>query len=279
MSPGPPGALALRPARGRCLLSVEAISWALNPAPVPADRDSRPSSACKFVLVDLANHAGPDGTGAFPSVATLVRCTGLSDRTGRTCLDRLETKAITRPCDPDIVAARIKRADRRPKGWDLDLTHRRPGSSPHSPILMITDGEWIPRQPAAERLRASRSAGSDGASCRPVLAGNGVWLWWHGSSISAPARVTKRGRCLWARCASWPAWWPPRSVAASVGARSPAARTSTVSLVPAKCPEHVGYRSGTGAQQRGEYVGCVSEGICAMRSMPACADCNELVTD
>jgi hypothetical protein len=25
------------------------------------------------VLVGLANHAGPDGTGAFPSVATLVR--------------------------------------------------------------------------------------------------------------------------------------------------------------------------------------------------------------
>jgi hypothetical protein len=26
-----------------------------------------------FVLVGLANHAGPDGTSAFPSVATLVR--------------------------------------------------------------------------------------------------------------------------------------------------------------------------------------------------------------
>jgi DNA-binding transcriptional regulator PaaX len=52
-------------------------------------------------------------------VATLVRYTGLSERTVRTCLDRLEAEGITRPCDPDIVAARIKRADRRPKGWDL----------------------------------------------------------------------------------------------------------------------------------------------------------------
>src|SRR5215470_2542966 len=103
------------------LVSVEAMSWALNLAPVPADRGGQPSSACKFVLVGLANHAGPDGTGAFPSVATLVRYTGLSERTVRTCLDRLEAASIISPCDPDIVAARIKRADRRPQGWDLHL--------------------------------------------------------------------------------------------------------------------------------------------------------------
>jgi hypothetical protein len=102
-------------------VSVEVISWALNLAPVPADRGGQPSSACKFVLVGLANHAGPDGTGAFPSVATLVRYAGLSERTVRTCLDRLEAKGIIRACDPDIVAARIKRADRRPQGWDLNL--------------------------------------------------------------------------------------------------------------------------------------------------------------
>ena len=102
-------------------MSVEAISWALNLAPVPADRGEQPSSACKFVLVGLANHAGPVGAGAFPSVATLVRYTGLSERTVRTCLDRLEAEGIIRPCDPDVVAARIKRADRRPQGWDLNL--------------------------------------------------------------------------------------------------------------------------------------------------------------
>ena len=61
------------------------------------------------------------GTGAFPSVATLVRYTGLSERTVRTCLDRLEAAGIMSPCDPGIVAARIKRADRRPQGWDLSL--------------------------------------------------------------------------------------------------------------------------------------------------------------
>jgi hypothetical protein len=110
-------------------VSVEAISWALNLAPVPVGRGGQPSTACKFVLGGLANHAGPDGTGVFPSVATLVRYTGLSERTVRTCLDRLEAGGIIARCDPDIVAARIKRADRRPQGWDLKTRPgpRRPG--------------------------------------------------------------------------------------------------------------------------------------------------------
>jgi Helix-turn-helix domain len=88
-----------------------------QPRPGPG-RSRRPAvRACKFVLVGLANHAGPDGTGAFPSVATLVRYTGLSERTVRTCLDRLEAAGIVSACDPGIIAARIRRADRRPQGW------------------------------------------------------------------------------------------------------------------------------------------------------------------
>jgi hypothetical protein len=86
------------------------------------DRGGQPSTACKFVLVGLANHAGPDGAGAFPSVATLVRYIGLAKRTVRICLDRLTAGGIISPCDPDIVAARIKSADRRPQGWDLNLS-------------------------------------------------------------------------------------------------------------------------------------------------------------
>ena len=54
-------------------MSVEAISRALNLAPVPADRGGQPSSACKFVLVGLANHAGPDGTGAWSDAARYAR--------------------------------------------------------------------------------------------------------------------------------------------------------------------------------------------------------------
>ena len=43
-------------------MSVEATSWALNLGPVPAGRGGQPSTACKLVLVGLANDAGPDAT-------------------------------------------------------------------------------------------------------------------------------------------------------------------------------------------------------------------------
>jgi len=102
-------------------VSVEAISWALNLAPVPRDRSGKRNPACKAVLVGLANHAAPDGREAFPSVRTLVRYTDLSERTVRTALDRLEADSIIQPCDPAVVAAKIKRADQRPQGWDLAM--------------------------------------------------------------------------------------------------------------------------------------------------------------
>ena len=96
-------------------MSVEAISWALNLAPVPVDSRGQPSSACKFVLVGLANHAGPDGTGAFHP--------GPLYRPFRANGPKLPGPTRSRghhsPCDPAIVAARIKRADQRPQGWDL----------------------------------------------------------------------------------------------------------------------------------------------------------------
>lgn len=102
-------------------MSVEAITWALNLAPVPADKNGQPNTACAAVLIGLANHAGPDGTGAYPAARTLARYARLSVRSVRTALDRLEAAGVIRPCDPAIVAARIKRADRRPQGWDLDI--------------------------------------------------------------------------------------------------------------------------------------------------------------
>jgi hypothetical protein len=155
-------------------VSVEAISWALNLAPVPADRGGQPSSACKFVLVGLANHAGPDGTAAFPSVATLVRYTGLSERTVRTCLDRLAAAGIISPCDPGIVAARIKRADRRPQGWDLNLSLVRDDLDDAALAVLEHQG-WSPGSPRP-RSRAL-TAGLAGCNHRtPLLAAARLWI-------------------------------------------------------------------------------------------------------
>jgi hypothetical protein len=137
-------------------VSVEAISWALNLAPVPADRGGQPSSACKFVLVGLANHAGPDGSCAFPAVRTLMRYTGLSERTVRACLGRLEAAGLIRPCDPAVVAARIKRADRRPRSWDLDLSLVRDDLAEED--VVVLEGQF---PGLAARLAAKSGSGSD----------------------------------------------------------------------------------------------------------------------
>ncbi len=144
-------------------MSVEAISWALNLAPVSADRGGQPSSACKFVLVGLANHAGPDGTGAFPSVATLVGYTGLSERTVRTCLDRLAAGASSR---------RAIRASLRP-GSSAPTGVRRAGTWTGADIAAL--GHQFPGLCARVAAAACRDAGdaADGVqSPRPVATGN-----------------------------------------------------------------------------------------------------------
>jgi hypothetical protein len=69
----------------RCPVSVEAVSWALNLAPVPAGRGGQPSSACRFVFVGPANHAGPNGTAAFPSVPCPPTEIRAERRIGVTC--------------------------------------------------------------------------------------------------------------------------------------------------------------------------------------------------
>jgi hypothetical protein len=98
-------------------MSIEAISWVLNRAPIPADR--RDASSLAMVLIGLANHADPEGCNAFPSVATLVRYTRLSERSVQNALRALEKLGLITPSDQQIVAAYVKRADRRPNGWDL----------------------------------------------------------------------------------------------------------------------------------------------------------------
>jgi DNA-binding Lrp family transcriptional regulator len=153
-------------------VSVEAISWALNLAPVPRDRGGKPNPACKAVLIGLANHAGPDGKEAFPAVRTLIRYTCLSERTVRTALDRLEAEGIIRTCDPVIIAAKIKRADQRPQGWDLAmhlvrddlndedllaLERQFPGLTARV-VAMRTNRGFSSARPWGARIRARRSA-------------------------------------------------------------------------------------------------------------------------
>jgi len=98
-------------------MSVEAFSWALNDAPCD-------SPTQKLVLLALANHARPDGSSAFPSVSTIRRYTLLSERAIREKLVELESLGVIWRSDPRVVAAYISRADKRPQGWNLNLTLR-----------------------------------------------------------------------------------------------------------------------------------------------------------
>ena len=53
-------------------MSVQAISWVLD--------YSAARLGAKLVLISIANHAKADGTDAWPSISTLAREAGLSDR-------------------------------------------------------------------------------------------------------------------------------------------------------------------------------------------------------
>jgi Helix-turn-helix domain len=145
-------------------VSIEAITWALNAAPIPSDR--RDASSLAIVLVGLANHADPEGRNAFPAVATLVRYTRLSERTVRYALHALEDLSLIVPSDPEIVAAYVKRADRRPNGWDLLI---------HNPIHRVihTPGDEVqPMHPADQHGVQTQARGvqlqpSRGAEAAP----------------------------------------------------------------------------------------------------------------
>lgn len=93
-------------------MSIEAIVWVLNDAVCE-------SATEKLVLIALANHARPDGTAAFPAVATISRYTTLSERAIRNTLRVLEARGLIERCDDSIVAAYIKRPDKRPFGYNL----------------------------------------------------------------------------------------------------------------------------------------------------------------
>lgn len=92
------------------------MTWALA---IP--KASLDNPAARHVLLCLANYAGSDGRGAFPSAGTLSEDTGLSERTVRLKLDELEKGGFIVEGNQAIAAAYIDRRDRRPVVYDLQL--------------------------------------------------------------------------------------------------------------------------------------------------------------
>ena len=98
-------------------MSVQAMSWALS-LPTQSLKDS----SARHVLLCLANYAGSNGAGAFPSASTLAQDTGLSERTVRYKLDDLEKSGLSQKGNQAIAAVHIDRHDRRPVVYDLQLS-------------------------------------------------------------------------------------------------------------------------------------------------------------
>lgn len=90
------------------------MSWALS-LPVQTLKDS----SARHVLLCLANYAGSNGAGAFPSAKTLTDDTGLSERTVRIKLDLLEECGLIVRGNQALAAVYIDRHDRRPVVYDL----------------------------------------------------------------------------------------------------------------------------------------------------------------
>jgi len=93
------------------------MSWALS-LPTQSLKDS----SARHVLLCLANYAGSNGAGAFPSASTLSQDTGLSERTVRYKLDDLEKCGLIQKGNQAIAAVHIDRHDRRPVVYDLQLS-------------------------------------------------------------------------------------------------------------------------------------------------------------
>lgn len=94
-------------------MSYQASSWALRDAPVGADTTKR------LILMALADFAGPDGTGAYPSVETLCGLVRLKRRAVMRHLGEMEQAGVIRRGDQRLTLH--YRADRRPVVWDLAM--------------------------------------------------------------------------------------------------------------------------------------------------------------
>jgi hypothetical protein len=177
-------------------VSIEVINWALTSAPIPRNR--RDASSLAVVLVGLANHADPDGRNAFPSLARLARYTRLSERSVRYALRALEELDLIRPSDPEIVAAYVKRADRRPNGYNLaihNVDNSDDGRQSLPPVdqyegqTVLTRGQAAPRRAARlapeTSLTIQRTRLPEGL-CRPA-----------GSAMPGPPIRSRPASCGW----------------------------------------------------------------------------------
>ena len=141
-------------------MSNEAVTWAMDDAPMLRTEKGKPDTTARHVLQALAEHAKPDGTNSHPSVLRVQYRTGYDRTTVQRALRRLESGAL-------IV--RDGTVDGRTR-WKLAMELRRPATDWDD--LEREENEF--RAAAAERKRRSRSKGVTHSESVTVTDGKGV---------------------------------------------------------------------------------------------------------
>ncbi|WP_216588549.1 helix-turn-helix domain-containing protein [Streptomyces brasiliscabiei] len=124
-------------------MSTEAVTWAMDDAPMLRTEKDRPDSTARHVLQVLAEHARPDGSNAHPSILRIQYRTGYDERTVQRALRRLDAGGLIKK--QGTVQGRTK--------WKLQLHLRRPEFDWAELEAEAEDG----KRQAAERQRRARA--------------------------------------------------------------------------------------------------------------------------
>ncbi|MFC9753007.1 helix-turn-helix domain-containing protein [Streptomyces sp. NPDC056921] len=124
-------------------MSTEAVTWAMDDAPMLLTDKGKPDTTSRHVLQALAEHAHKDGGGAHPSALRIQYRTGYDRRTVQRALRRLETGGLIQKTG-ETSGRTI---------WKLALHLKRPATD----WADLEREEESERQAAAERKRRSRA--------------------------------------------------------------------------------------------------------------------------
>ncbi|MFH9574265.1 helix-turn-helix domain-containing protein [Streptomyces sp. NPDC017454] len=160
-------------------MSTEAVTWAMDHAPMLRTEKGKPDTTARHVLQVLAEHASPTGTDAHPSVLRIQYRTGYDRTTVQRALRRLEKGEL-------IAKDGMKESRTR---WKLAMYLHRPATDWSD--LEREEDEF--RAAAAERKRRSRSKGVTHAESVTVTDAEGVTVT-HAESVTADVTHSKSVR-------------------------------------------------------------------------------------
>ncbi|MEU4051320.1 hypothetical protein AB0F09_19235 [Streptomyces olivaceus] len=160
-------------------MSTEAVTWAMDHAPMLRTEKGKPDTTARHVLQVLAEHASPTGTDAHPSALRIQYRTGYDRVTVQRALRRLEKGGL-------IAKDGMKEGRNR---WKLAMELRRPATDWTG--LEREEDEF--RAAATERKRRSRSKGVTHAESVTVTDAEDVTVT-HGESVTDDVTHSKSVR-------------------------------------------------------------------------------------